>query len=414
MTHSKISIAFLRICVSLALIASCSAGEIAIRGDGVFLQDGKPVFPIGFTKAPPAGAMTPWQTNGYAELKKNGAVFHRCAPSQTKWGPEAEAELDRLMDASAKQGLLCAVYLPALETPTQPAQEDELRRVVNKYKSHPALGYWKGSDEPEWGKVPVSGVKRYYDIVHQTDPKHPVWITQAPRGTIESLKAYDPAYDVVAIDIYPVSYPPGLHSHLPNKNISVTGDYVNWLQQITERKKPIWMVLQICFSGVTNPGRTLRFPTFAEERYMSYQSIIGGARGLLYFGGNVEACLNSRDKPLGWNWHFYEAVLRPLLEEFRPGSPVYPALVAANSKLPVRVEGADDIEYCVRESGNQIFLLASKREGSTVKVTFRGLPENLSTGDLLFEEPRKVTAASGSFSDWFGPNEVHVYRFSRP
>jgi hypothetical protein len=34
---------------------------------------------------------------------------------------------------------------------------------------------------------------------------------------------------------------------------------------------------------------------------MSYQSIIKGARGLLYFGGNVEACLNDPDRELGWN-----------------------------------------------------------------------------------------------------------------
>ena len=38
---------------------------------------------------------------------------------------------------------------------------------------------------------------------------------------------------------------------------------------------------------------------------------------------------------------------------------------------------------------------------------------HVSTGDLLYESPRKVKAEAGSFSDWFGPNEVHVYRFAR-
>jgi len=32
---------------------------------------------------------------------------------------------------------------------------------------------------------------------------------------------------------------------------------------------------------------------------------------------------------------------------------------------------------------------------------------------VLFEEPRKVTAAAGAFTDWFGANEVHVYRFRK-
>ena len=173
--------------------------------------------------------------------------------------------------------MLCAIYIPDLTiiSPGDAAKENELKRVVQKYRSHPSTAFWKGADEPEWGKVPAGKLRRFYEIVHAFDPDHPVWITQAPRGTVDSLKPYNSAYDVGAIDIYPVSYPPGVHSDLPNKNISVTGDYAGRIAQVTAAGgKPFWMVLQICFSGVTKPGATLRFPTFPEERYMSYQSII--------------------------------------------------------------------------------------------------------------------------------------------
>jgi len=34
-------------------------------------------------------------------------------------------------------------------------------------------------------------------------------------------------------------------------------------------------------------------------------------------------------------------------------------------------------------------------------------------GSVLFEAPRKVNAGSGRFKDWFGPFEVHVYRFRK-
>jgi hypothetical protein len=77
------------------------------------------------------------------------------------------------------------------------------------------------------------------------------------------------------------------------------------------------------------------------------------------------------------------------------------------------VEGAAEVEYRAREAGNQIFILAAKREGATVEVKFSGLPADVSIGDLLYEAPRKVTAHSGTFTDWFGPNEVHIYRFVR-
>jgi len=87
------------------------------------------------------------------------------------------------------------------------------------------------------------------------------------------------------------------------------------MMEVAEGKKPVWMVLQISWSGVLKPGLTLRFPTFPEERFMSYQAIINGARGLIYFGGNNEAAMSDADKKLGWNWTFWKRVLRPVVEE---------------------------------------------------------------------------------------------------
>src|SRR5690242_15739356 len=391
-----------------------AAATITISPDHIILVDGKPAFTIGFTKAPGPDAKTPSGANAYKELKSNGTVFHLAGPPPRKWGPEAETELDHILDRSARAGLLTAISIPDLQAiaPEDQGKTKELRRVVEKYRNNPGLGFWKASDEPEWGKVPVENVQKYYDIVHQMDPNHPVWLTQAPRGTVKSLKAYNSGYDIGAIDIYPISYPPGSHSLLANKEISMVGDYAQELQAVTEGKKPFWMTLQICWSGVTRPGKTLRFPTFPQERYMSYQAIINGARGLIFFGGNVEACLNDRDRPLGWNWTFYDRVLKPVLDELNPAGPLYPALIAPDSKLPVKVRDAKDVEFTVRESDGYLYILAAKREGSTVQVEFSGMPSNLGTGDVLFEAPRKISASGGAFSDWFGPNEVHVYRFA--
>ncbi len=399
----------------VATRAVAPAAKLTIDTNRIIRLNGAPIFPVGFTGAPAADSRTPSGSSAYAELQTNGFVFQRFGPPPRKWDAEAEAALDRALDASAAAGMFVAITIPDLQAigPEDSSAERELRRVVEKYRHHPALAFWKAEDEPAWGHVPVSKVQRYYDIVHALDPDHPVWLTQAPRGTVQELREYNPAYDVAAIDIYPIGYPPGAHSLLPNKNISMVGDYAQQLQQVTGRKKPFWMVLQICWSGVARPDRTLRFPTFPEERYMSYQSIIDGARGLVYFGGNVAACLNDRDRALGWNWTFYDKVLKPVLDELNPKGALYPALVAPDSTLPLTLDGAADVEYCVREAGDDVYVLAAKREGTTVQVTFRGLPAGIESGTVLFEEPRKVSVTAGAFTDWFGPNEVHVYRFAR-
>src|SRR5262249_3952003 len=154
------------------------------------------------------------------------------------------------------------------------------------------------------------------------------------------------------------------------------------------------------------------FPTFFEERYMTYQAIIDGARGLTYFGGNLAGCLNPRDASLGWNWTFYRNILKPVLRELSPAGPLYPALVAPDSDLPIAIEGVEDLEFVVRQTRGFLFVIAAKREGSTVQVRFSGLPDTITEGELLFESPRTVSVSDGAFRDWFGPNEVHVYRFA--
>jgi hypothetical protein len=211
-----------------------------------------------------------------------------------------------------------------------------------------------------------------------------------------------------------VSVPPGKHSLLPNKEISMVGDWTKFLSDVSGGQNGLWMVEQIAWSGV-NPPSPLVFPTFRQSRYMAYQAIVNGARGLMFFGGNVPSALNAQDAPIGWNWNFWNTVLKRVVQEVGEHSPIAEALVAPNSLLPIGVSGATapDIEFVVREVGQHVYLIACKREGTTASVTFSGLPPWVGTGDVLFESPRQVTASAGQFADTFAPFDVHVYRFSQ-
>ena len=148
---------------------------------------------------------------------------------------------------------------------------------------------------------------------------------------------------------------------------------------------------------------------------MMYQAIIDGARGINYFGGGqaTHQTLNERDAKLGYNWTFWERILKPLLAELNEKSPLHQALIAPNSNLPVKAEGAAGVEFAVREVNHEVFILACKREGETAQVTFKGLPASVTGGDVLYESPRKIEVKNGQFADWFGPEEVHVYRIRR-
>src|SRR5262245_51257871 len=399
--------------ITAAQTLHAAGSKAVINSDLVLVINGQKVFPIGFTMPPPPNGKTPEGKNGIAELAEAGATFLRTGG---KWTPENLQREQKYLDTAARYGLHCLPFLRELGSVSSPAQETELRQFIRRFKNHPGLGAWKGEDEPEWGKRPIPPLVRAYQAIKEEDPNHPVVLIEAPRGTVESMRAYNPACDVVGADIYPIGYPPGEHSLLPNRNISLVGDHTRIMMEVAEGKKPVWMVLQISWSGVLKPGRTLRFPTFAEERFMTYEAIITGARGLIYFGGDNRGSLSPADEKLGWNWTFWKKVLRPVIEEIGSKSRLYAALVAPNSALAIKVtlltpalspsEGEKEktgVEFCARETGDELFILACKREGTTAKMEFSGLPPSAGKGEVMFESPRQVEARSVKFTDWFGP-----------
>lgn len=399
--------------------------KVAITPVQVLSINGTKVFPIGFTMPPPPDGTTPSGKPALAELRSAGGLFIRTGPmweaeggrKDHAWNSEWADREKAYMTAAAKVGMYCVPWLKELsEVDAQhPEREDQLRQVVRSFKNDPALLAWKGADEPQWGNRPVPSLARAQEIIHEEDPDHPVWIVQAPRGTVAELKPYNATYDIGGVDVYPVSYPPGVHlaASDTNRDISVIGDYTRKMLRVAEDRKPIWLTLQIAFSGTSGRTHPQRFPTFPQQRFMTYQAIINGARGLVYFGGGLRSTLPEHDLPYGWNWTYWERVLRPVIEEVGNKGPLADALCAGNSGLSVQAQGSQ-IEFCVREVGRDVFLLACCRDPQkTAEVQFSGLPNDVGAGEVLFESPRTVNAKHGAFTDWFAPYDVHVYRFVR-
>ncbi len=415
---------------------------VAIDATGSLVIDGQKVFPIGLSEAPPLGGKTRDGRDAWAEVASAGANFVRTGLRE--WNlqqidNQIAAERAR-MDAAAAHGLYCwprlgnAGNLPPPAADGQPSVNEQLLvKIANGLKTHAALGAYKGVDEPAWGGTPAAGLARARTRLRAIDADHPIVITQAPLGTVASLVPYRPAFDITGADIYPVAYPPGQHSDLPNKDISVVGDVTKKMINAAG-SKPIWMTLQIAWSGISpnqqRPDLVPRFPTFQEERFMAYQAIVNGARGLVFFGGQLTQVMRPRDAQLGWNWTFWELVLRPLLVELTSPS-VLPALIAPVAQAAVAASAAD-VELTARRSGDFLHVIAVRRGGSTSRVTISGLPPRqggaqLTAGQVMFEyaqdplpppiQPDKqqfryVKVENGSFKDWFGPHDTHVYRFN--
>jgi hypothetical protein len=306
-------------------------------------------FPIGLSNGPPPGGKAPNGRNGLAEVAAAGVTFIRTGRADWSRGQiDAQIAAERsLLDAAHAHGLQGWLWLgdlPNLPAGATSPQQKLLASVADGLQGHAGLGAYKGIDEPRnpfrganW--LRPAGLVRAYELLHRIDPSHPLVIIQAPIATVAQLRPYRPSFDITGADVYPISYPPGTHTQTKNKDISVVGDVTKKMIQAAG-PKPVWMTLQIAWSGVVtsqkNPRHVPRFPTLQQERFMAYQAIVNGARGLVFFGGHLTQVATPADAAAGWNWTFWERVLRPLVSEL---SSPRPGTRAGRAEREARVEG---------------------------------------------------------------------------
>ena len=391
---------------------------------GDLLVGGKRVFPIGLSDPPPPNSTAPNSgLPAWDEIARAGVGFVR---NYTVWTAAGLAEqlpaAVQELDAAQRHGL--QVWLALAGVDSDLSRRALLDQIVNALKQHPGLGVWKGVDEPALARVPPSGCVGVYQHVRELDADHPLAIIEAPRGpggttrlTAAAIRPYAAACDIHGVDIYPVSVPPGLHAGGPpvNTDISVVGDMTRIVAQATGRKA-IWTTLQIAWSGVL-PPHPLVFPTLQQARFMAYDAIVAGARGLFFFGGHLQAAMSPADRRRGWNWTYWEHIQRPLLVELTDAAHTA-ALVAPVAARTVRANAAD-VVVSAREAGGFLYVIAVRRSPTaTGRVRFSGLPASVAEATVLAHPggnpARPVTVTGGAFTDPspFAPHNARVYRFA--
>jgi len=203
---------------------------------------------------------------------------------------QLRAQIAQLADADAVESLLAeldrvgALYRAGRYAEGE-SRADALWIALGLDIPKPGYGL---STAPARARKMGDGMRTGYETLRALDPAHPIWMNHAPRNSLADLAFFNQAADIVGCDIYPV--PEDLHvkhSDLDNRTISSVGAYTARMQAAAGGK-PVWMVLQGTGWGDFLEAREgvepLRRPTREETRYMAYDAIVHGARGLLYWG----------------------------------------------------------------------------------------------------------------------------------
>ncbi|MBN2325581.1 MAG: hypothetical protein JXR73_00405 [Candidatus Omnitrophica bacterium] len=160
--------------------------------------------------------------------------------------------------------------------------EDDIRMRLGMAPAEERLSEWH-THLPEL----YDQLKKGCQIVRECDPDHVLWFNHAPRNTMNDLTLFGRLADIVGCDIYPVPFGPQVgHSDLTERNLASVGRYTERMAQ-SAPGKPVWMVLQgFGWDDLSEspPTEERPRPTLAQTRFMAYDAIVNGARGILYWG----------------------------------------------------------------------------------------------------------------------------------
>jgi hypothetical protein len=132
------------------------------------------------------------------------------------------------------------------------------------------------NDELEGPKA-LPALRDHYQWTANGDPDHPAWavLTSAALG---SLRDYISTTDVIGTDDYTIS-----DGKPPQVSMGSAGQ-MDAIREQTDNAVPVWQVLQITNMKVYHKDcANCITPTYAMERSITWQAIVRGANGIVYY-----------------------------------------------------------------------------------------------------------------------------------
>ena len=328
--------------------------KVYIDRQGFTVVDGKRFFPMGLYLHAPGTT-----DENMERIAKGG--FNTILTYD--YGPGKDS--DAYMERAAKHHLK-VIYNSGKST-----------KYVEQMRDKPTLLAWYTSDEPRMSDLPA--LRTAYQNIQRDDVNHPIFIVQ---DKTEMMAKHFDNTDILGADPYPVG----------SANLTKTSRNTRIAVDAARGARGVWIVTQL-MNWANYPYKTSgHWPTLDEMRNQSYQAIINGAKGLLFYSYYNLMYPSSPYKQGPLDMAFFKerwALVTQMSEEINEVVPV----VLEDKKTVLDVPKDTQIEVGAWQDGNQLLLLMANPYYEEKSITFK-LPDGWTIGNANQGEI-KSTFANG-------------------
>ncbi len=337
-------------------------GEIFLARDGTVIRDGKPFFPI-----------MQWASN--EDFVEGVNVFLDWKPFRDTFYISPifthNKEMEKLRHSSALNS----------------EDVEKIRSLVVAEMHKPGLFAYYLSDEPEVFGDTVNALNHFYQIITDTDPWHPVIISN---DTIAGIIDYANAGDLNGLHPYPVP-----SREIAFNNFEKVTHFLDAFNAFFKGRSHFqslaWLAQGFDYSDCA--AVNTRTPRYIELRNQHLMSLIAGGRGVILFNR-----FNKYDPEIGIG-----------LEEHVKELQAYaPALLEPDPLVNMKIDG-EGFRALVRKYREHWWIFATNIQRGGEREMRLTLPQLGNTTLRVLTEDRTVSTQDGVLSDMFTEFAVHVY-----
>lgn len=353
--------------------------EITIGENGEILINGRAFFPVGIYTHK-------MSLDEAKELGLNLILFFK------------EEELSGFFEEAQKNGI--EIILENGVEPDVEKIKENIEKIIREYSSYPNFA-WTFVDEPDLKPKYQQALPRMKEELEKADPYIPLYTSNHSPQTFGEYIKYT---DILSMDPYPIAT-------LPRPTYT-TGWWLDEAYKHFTPGKSIWAIIQAFpFYPIWKE------PTPEELRFMTYQAVNHGAKGIIFYA--LHEILNPKAKD--YKWYLKDSVLWDEVKKLTYQLKELSCVILSDNKPKIKIKYNANLDCKVWNYNGKEYLIAINMDKGEVLAQFKIIPAGNYAIKELFKEDiggnqnllNDEFKTKNNFQEKFKGLEVKIYEISQ-